>query len=224
MYLQHPELVTVPVRVVRWPAHDLRPVGRQPLDVVRILVRMGEGVVQLRVLEAAAMVGCGERPEGGVAPGELEQRLSHPPSLTRRSATALRPPRRCRSPRDRLRARAVADRVDTGLGARKLSPCLPTGERAHPLPFVARGSRIAVPARVWARPRPRRTPARQSAGRTRSTGGGKPMRHTVSTAVVATTAMAATLVGGGVVASTRSSDEVALTPHRGAPSRTIEGR
>jgi len=50
------------------------------------------------------------------------------------------------------------------------------------------------------------------------------MRHTVSTAVVATTAVAATLVGGGVVASTRSSDEVALTPHRAAPSRTIEGR
>ncbi len=46
----------------------------------------------------------------------------------------------------------------------------------------------------------------------------------MSITVVATSAVAATLVGGGVVASTRSSDEIALTPTRTAASGGTESR
>jgi beta-glucosidase len=38
------------------------------------------------------------------------------------------------------------------------------------------------------------------------------------------TVVASTAIAGGVVASTQSSDEAALAPNRGAPSRDIEKR
>ena len=56
-------------------AEHLRPIGGKSFNVLGVdAVR--EGVVQLGVLEAALVVRGGQRKEGGVAAGELEDRWS----------------------------------------------------------------------------------------------------------------------------------------------------
>jgi hypothetical protein len=55
-------------------AEYLGPVRREPLDVLRVLVRVRERVVQLGIGETAGVMRLGEREEGGVAAGELVER------------------------------------------------------------------------------------------------------------------------------------------------------
>ena len=62
-------------------AEHLRPVQGEALDVLRVLARVGERVVQLGVGEAARVVGGGEREERGLATGELVESGPHPASL-----------------------------------------------------------------------------------------------------------------------------------------------
>jgi hypothetical protein len=64
-------------RVPRRPAHRLGQVGRQPLDVQRVLARVRERVVQLRVGQTARVQRGGERHEGPFPARELVQRRSH---------------------------------------------------------------------------------------------------------------------------------------------------
>ena len=66
------------------PAHHLCPIGSQPFDVLGVLAGMGEGMVQLGIRQAPSVVGSGQRQEGGVATGELEQRRSHGESFAPR--------------------------------------------------------------------------------------------------------------------------------------------
>ena len=79
-----PRLVAAGLRVAGRPAQHLRPVGRQPLDVLGVLAGMRERVVELRVGEAARVVRGGEGEEGRLAAGELEQRRTHPRSVAQR--------------------------------------------------------------------------------------------------------------------------------------------
>jgi len=58
-------------------AHRLGQVGGQPLDVQRVLPRVRERVVQLRVGQAARVQRGGEGGEGPLAARELIQRRSH---------------------------------------------------------------------------------------------------------------------------------------------------
>ena len=58
----------------RRPAEHLRPVRAQPFDVLRMLVRVRERMVQLRIGEAARVMRPSEREEGGIAAGEFVQR------------------------------------------------------------------------------------------------------------------------------------------------------
>ncbi len=68
-------LVAAPLpRVPRRPAHHLRQVGGEPLDVPRVLARMRERVVQFRVRQAARVQRGGERREGRLPARELVQR------------------------------------------------------------------------------------------------------------------------------------------------------
>jgi hypothetical protein len=76
----HPEqagLVAELLRVARRATHDLGPVGGQSRDVLGVQVAVGEGVVELRVGEAAGMMRRGQGLEGRLAAGEREQRLPH---------------------------------------------------------------------------------------------------------------------------------------------------
>ncbi len=50
-------LVATRLRIGGRPAHDLRPVGGQPLDVLRVLVGMRERMVELGVLHALEAAG-----------------------------------------------------------------------------------------------------------------------------------------------------------------------
>jgi AcrR family transcriptional regulator len=77
-------LVAAPLGgVPRRSAHHLGQVGGEPLDVLRILARMRERVVQLRVGQAAFMQRGGKRQERARAARELVQRRSHGPSIAR---------------------------------------------------------------------------------------------------------------------------------------------
>ena len=73
-------------RVLRRAAHHLGQVGGQPLDVLRVLIRVRERVVQLRVGQAAFMQRGGERQERALPARELVQRRRwlHGPSIARR--------------------------------------------------------------------------------------------------------------------------------------------
>ncbi len=64
-------------RVPGRPAHGLGQVGGQPLDVLRVLARVRERVVELRVRQAAGVQRGGETREGPLAARELVQRRSH---------------------------------------------------------------------------------------------------------------------------------------------------
>jgi thiosulfate/3-mercaptopyruvate sulfurtransferase len=72
------------------PTQYFGPVSGEPLDVLRMLSRMGEGVVELGVSEAERVVRCGKREEGRVPAGKLEERGSHTDSLAV-AATTMRP-------------------------------------------------------------------------------------------------------------------------------------
>ena len=74
-------------REPRRSAEDLCPVRRQPLDVLRVLAGVGERVVQLGIGEAPGVVGGGESEEGGLAPGEREERRAHGATVPRRGRT-----------------------------------------------------------------------------------------------------------------------------------------
>jgi AcrR family transcriptional regulator len=57
MHADEERLVAAPASgVVGRPAHHLRPVGRQALDVLRVLARVGERVVELRIGQAPRVV------------------------------------------------------------------------------------------------------------------------------------------------------------------------
>jgi hypothetical protein len=58
-------------------AHGLGQVGRQPLDVLRVLARVRERVVELRVRQAAGVQRGGEGHEDPLAARELVQRRTH---------------------------------------------------------------------------------------------------------------------------------------------------
>jgi hypothetical protein len=81
--VHHGGLVAALSRVRRWAAHDLRPVGGEPLDVLGVLTWMGERVVQLGVRQAPRMVRGGQREEGRFPACELIQRRSHSGSMPR---------------------------------------------------------------------------------------------------------------------------------------------
>ncbi len=66
---------------MRGTSHDLGPIGGQPLDVLRMLPGMGEGMAELRVGEAAGVVGGRQGGEGWITARELEQRGAHRPSF-----------------------------------------------------------------------------------------------------------------------------------------------
>ena len=102
---KHERVVAAGLRVLRRATHHLRPVGGQSLDVLRVLVGMREGVVELRIRQTPGVVGAGQGEEGRHAPGVLEQGRTHDASLARdrREMPA--------------RARAVSDRgPDRGCG------------------------------------------------------------------------------------------------------------
>ena len=72
---EHPRVTAERLRVaVRTPEH-LGPVVRQPLDVLGV-AGVGERVVQHRVVETALVMRGGERQEGRLPPGQLEDRRS----------------------------------------------------------------------------------------------------------------------------------------------------
>jgi hypothetical protein len=64
-------------RVPGRPAHRLGQVGGEPLDVLRVLARVRERVVQLRVGQAARVQRGGEGDERLLPARELVQRRSH---------------------------------------------------------------------------------------------------------------------------------------------------
>ena len=66
---QHAGLVTHGVAVGRRAAERLAPVGRQPLDVLRVQAFVAEGVARHRVGEAAHVPGASEGEESGVPSG-----------------------------------------------------------------------------------------------------------------------------------------------------------
>ena len=77
MHLQDGCLIAARLRERGRTAQHLRPVGGQPLDVVRMLVGMREGMVELGVLQAARVVRRGKGQKRGLAAGELKQRRAH---------------------------------------------------------------------------------------------------------------------------------------------------
>jgi hypothetical protein len=82
-------LLTARPGIRRRAAGHLRPVSRQPLDVVRVLARMRERVVELGVGRAALVMCPGEAQERGVTPGVLMQRGPRDFSIAgRRDASA----------------------------------------------------------------------------------------------------------------------------------------
>jgi AcrR family transcriptional regulator len=87
--------------VRRGPAHDLRPVGGEPLHVQRVLVRVREGVIEFRVRQAPRVVRGGKFQERLLATGELIQGRphggQHSPGLHHDHAKAI-----CPSPRQVL--------------------------------------------------------------------------------------------------------------------------
>jgi hypothetical protein len=75
---QHkPRLVAALARVNGRPAHGFREVRREPLNVLRMLARVRERMVQLRVGQAARVQRGGECEEGFLPARELVQRRSH---------------------------------------------------------------------------------------------------------------------------------------------------
>jgi hypothetical protein len=71
---------------IRWrAAQHLRPVGGQPLYVLRVLARMRERVAELWVGQTARVMCSREAKERGVAPGVLIQRWSHELSVAQKT-------------------------------------------------------------------------------------------------------------------------------------------
>jgi hypothetical protein len=73
MNFEHPRVTAIRLGVAGRTTEDLGPVVGQPLDMLRI-AGVGERVVQLRILKAALVGGCGQGKEGLVAAGEFEHR------------------------------------------------------------------------------------------------------------------------------------------------------
>jgi hypothetical protein len=71
--LEHRRVPAERLRVACGTPEHLGPVVRQPLHV-QWVSRVGEGMVQHRVLEAPLVVGGGQRQESGLPAGELEHR------------------------------------------------------------------------------------------------------------------------------------------------------
>jgi AcrR family transcriptional regulator len=78
-----------PGGVPRRPAHHLGQVGGEPLDVLRILVRVRERMVQLRVGQAAFVQRGGKWQERRLSARELVKRWFHGPSIARLRAARL---------------------------------------------------------------------------------------------------------------------------------------
>ena len=81
MHAEHAGLVAAGLRVRRRPAQHLAPVRGQALDVLRVLVVVGERMVELRIRETARVMGLREREQRSLPTGELEQRRAHGESL-----------------------------------------------------------------------------------------------------------------------------------------------
>jgi hypothetical protein len=74
-------VVAHPGGVARRAAQSLAPVGREPLDMLRMQARMGEGVADHRVLQTPVMPGCREPPQRRGATGRVVHAALHPPTL-----------------------------------------------------------------------------------------------------------------------------------------------
>src|SRR5262249_22223151 len=81
VHTQHVAVIAYPGGVTGWAAQSLSPIGRQPLDVLRMQARMREGVADHRVLQAAVMPG-GRQPHQRLgATGRVVYAALHPPTL-----------------------------------------------------------------------------------------------------------------------------------------------
>ena len=69
------------LRVGGGTAEDLGPVGRQPFEMLGVFPRMGERVVQFRVLQASDVMGGGQGQESRLAASELEECWAHHTSV-----------------------------------------------------------------------------------------------------------------------------------------------
>jgi hypothetical protein len=81
----HPEnarLVTARLRVGRRPAQHLGPVRGETLDVLGMLVVVGERMIELWIRQTARVMSSRESEEGFFPAGELEQRGAHGRSIS----------------------------------------------------------------------------------------------------------------------------------------------
>lgn len=96
--LQHRRLVATRLRVPGRSTHDLCPVGGQPLDVLGMLSRMGERMVQFGVVQAPGVVCPCQGEKGRLATGEFEQGGTHDESIPQRGAPSVPDRARQRAP------------------------------------------------------------------------------------------------------------------------------
>jgi len=75
--MQHERVVTATVGVPRRTAHDLGPVNGKSFDVVGVLTRVGERMVQLRVCETSGMMRGSQRHERGLTSVKVVQAGTH---------------------------------------------------------------------------------------------------------------------------------------------------
>jgi hypothetical protein len=85
MHAQHLGMIAALGGEPRRAAEDLGPVGGQPLDVLRMLVRVRERMVQLGIGQASGVMGPRQLEQRGVTAGELVQRGAHVTSVAQRA-------------------------------------------------------------------------------------------------------------------------------------------
>jgi len=83
VHCEQARLITTEGRIRGWAAKDLGPIGGEPFDVLGVLVRMGEGMVELKIRETAGVMRPSQAQEGTtVASCEIVQGWPHGRSLT----------------------------------------------------------------------------------------------------------------------------------------------
>jgi exopolyphosphatase/pppGpp-phosphohydrolase len=81
MHLQHRRLIATLPRVTRRSTQHLTPISRKALDMLRMLPRMRERMIQLRIRNTPSMMGRSQSQKRRLTPSELKQRGTHAATL-----------------------------------------------------------------------------------------------------------------------------------------------
>jgi hypothetical protein len=81
MHMQHRQLIATLLRVTGRSTQHLTPISRKALNMLRMLPRMRERMIQLRIRDTPSMMSRSQGKKRRLTPSELKQRGTHATTL-----------------------------------------------------------------------------------------------------------------------------------------------